>query len=349
MQEVAGVCDGVHEIETKPAADELHGDTISECHRSVTVRVTSVDGLDGYQAAAYVVTAMSILRGYALPLLVLLAASTASAREPLHLQVFVAGPEAYNVTSTLIYGSSEGVLVDAQARLSDAKNLAANVASTGVHLKAILVTHPDFDHYIGLGVLHERFPEAPIYMSAAALAEFTKTVDRSLAYARKSFPGEIPDSLPAPTVLPFSKISVDGNTIEILNGLQGDYAAAPSNSIVWIPSMRAVIADDVVFNEVHPWLYHSTAETREGWRKSLDRIAALQPDLVIAGHKKSGGLPDTPDVLAFMGKYLKDFDREAKRATSRDAFIAAMKKKYDRLGQERFLDFAAETAFPGAP
>src|SRR6476619_5200074 len=108
---------------------------------------------------------MNILRGYALPLFVLFAASTASAREPLHLQVFVAGPEAYGVTSTLIYGAGEGLLIDAQARLSDARNLGDHVASTGLHPKAILVTHPDFDHYIGLGVLHERFPDAPIYMS----------------------------------------------------------------------------------------------------------------------------------------------------------------------------------------
>jgi glyoxylase-like metal-dependent hydrolase (beta-lactamase superfamily II) len=76
---------------------------------------------------------------------------------------------------TLVYGESEGILVDAQFFVSQAQLLADRIASHHIKLKAIFVTHPDGDHYLGLGVLHTRFPDAHIYMTTAALEEFKRT------------------------------------------------------------------------------------------------------------------------------------------------------------------------------
>src|SRR5271155_80722 len=86
----------------------------------------------------------------------------AATPEPLHLEVFTGNEDSWGVTSTLIYGKTEAILVDSQFRISQAKKLADRVAATGRHLKAIMITHPDDDHYIGTAVLHERYPQAPI-------------------------------------------------------------------------------------------------------------------------------------------------------------------------------------------
>jgi len=61
--------------------------------------------------------------------------------------------DSWDVTSTLIYGKSEAILVDCQFRISQAKKLADQVAARGRRLKAIIVTHPDNDHYIGTAAL----------------------------------------------------------------------------------------------------------------------------------------------------------------------------------------------------
>jgi glyoxylase-like metal-dependent hydrolase (beta-lactamase superfamily II) len=125
--------------------------------------------------------------------------------DALHLDVFVGEADSWDVTSTLIYGKSEAILVDSQFRISQAKKLSDQVVATGRHLKAIIITHPDYDHYIGTAVLHERFPEAPIYMTADALEEFKRTSGAALSAKKTSAPSETPDTLPTPDVVDASK------------------------------------------------------------------------------------------------------------------------------------------------
>src|SRR5262245_50930288 len=86
---------------------------------------------------------------------------------PLALDVYTADTEGIGVTSVLIYGDREAILVDTQFRISDAERLADRVAAKGRRLKAILVTHPHFDHFYRASVLRRRFPEAPVYTNAA--------------------------------------------------------------------------------------------------------------------------------------------------------------------------------------
>ena len=102
----------------------------------------------------------------------------AATPETLHLNVFADEADSWDVTSTLVYGTSEAILVDTQFRISQAKKLSDESAATGRHLKAIIITHPDYDHYIGTAVLHERFPETSIYMTADALEEFKRNFRR---------------------------------------------------------------------------------------------------------------------------------------------------------------------------
>lgn len=270
----------------------------------------------------------------------------ASTPEPLRLDVYTAGDDGYDVDSTLILGKTEAILVDAQFRRGDALKLADQIASTGHNLKAIFITHPDDDHYAGLAVLHARFPQAHVYMTPAALDEFQRTVADSLAGMKKRFPAEAPDSLPTPEALPDGGLAVDGQSIEVVRDLQGDYMEKAANSFLWIPSLRAVIAGDLVFNGVHPWLAGSTAKIRADWRHSLRRIQALHPRIVVAGHKRTPEMPDSPAALAFMNQYLKDFDAASKTAHDADGLVAAMRQKYPNLAQEGFLKYAARTAFP---
>jgi hypothetical protein len=57
-----------------------------------------------------------------------------------------------------------------------------------------------------------------------------------------------------------------------------------------------------------------TAETgepeRAQWITNLDTVAALEPALVVAGHKKTGNGND-PKIIAESQQYLRDFTRIA--------------------------------------
>jgi glyoxylase-like metal-dependent hydrolase (beta-lactamase superfamily II) len=63
-------------------------------------------------------------------------------------------------TSTLIFGESDAVLVDALMTVAEAEALASWVALHHRNLTTIYITHGHFDHFAGLSVLLQRFPKA---------------------------------------------------------------------------------------------------------------------------------------------------------------------------------------------
>jgi glyoxylase-like metal-dependent hydrolase (beta-lactamase superfamily II) len=64
----------------------------------------------------------------------------AAATEALHLEVFTGDADSWGVTSTLIYGKTEAVLIDSQFHNSQARKLAERIAALGRQLNAIIIT-----------------------------------------------------------------------------------------------------------------------------------------------------------------------------------------------------------------
>lgn len=263
---------------------------------------------------------------------------------PLQLEQFVADSTAFHVNAVLILGATEAILVDGQYYLPDAQRVADRIAASGRRLKAIVLTHPDHDHFAGAAAIVERFPGTPMYMTRAGLESYRATAQRDFLQDRSRRPATFADSIVMPQELPSNQLTVDGQAVEIIPDLQGDVHAAV-NSIVWIPSLRAVIASDVVFNQVHPWLAVSTPETRQAWRQSLERIRSLRPRTVIAGHKPSATASDNPAVIDAMERYLTDF--EATRLASADvaAMVATLRTKYPDWKVTMLLRASANRTF----
>jgi hypothetical protein len=159
-----------------------------------------------------------------------------------------------------------------------------------------------------------------------------------------------PDSIPADIVIPQPwpgpHFTVDGQSVEVVAGLQGDVGPGPRNNVVWVPSLDAAMVGDIAFNQVHLSLRATDAQSRKAWRETLRLVQARHPRIVVAGHKRHPGLPDTPDVLTFNEAYLDAF--EAALAASRSAIelTAAMKQKFPEVGLDRILDFTAARFFP---
>ena len=264
--------------------------------------------------------------------------------DKLRLEEVGADSTAYDVTATMIIGPTEVLLWDAQYHVADANRLADRIAATGKHLKAIVLSHPDHDHFMGAAKIVERFPGTPVYISSAGLAEYQKTAARAFQGEKARRPELVPDSIVTPTALPSLRLTVDGEAIEVIPDLQGD-VLAPTNSILWIPSLKAVLAADVLFNNVHPWFGASDVASRKRWLESLKRIDDLHPTVVVAGHKKNIDAPDSPDVVSTMRAYLLDFDSIRVKSASADELRAAMAQKYPAFAVPVLLFASAQTAF----
>jgi glyoxylase-like metal-dependent hydrolase (beta-lactamase superfamily II) len=94
------------------------------------------------------------------------------------------------ITSTLIFGEYDAVLVDAMTTVAEAEALADWVALHNRNLETIYITHGHFDHFYGLSILLDRFPSAraiatPKTVNAMQMS-FTPPVERPLTWLHLS-------------------------------------------------------------------------------------------------------------------------------------------------------------------
>src|SRR5215831_20852174 len=64
------------------------------------------------------------------------------------------------ISSTLIYGKRDAVLVDTFITVEQSNELVNWVAASGKNLTTIYITHGHGDHWFGIGALLSRFPSA---------------------------------------------------------------------------------------------------------------------------------------------------------------------------------------------
>jgi hypothetical protein len=202
---------------------------------------------------------------------------------PLALDVYTADLQGIGVTSTLIYGDHEAILVDTQFRISDAEKLADRIAGKGRRLKAILVTHPHFDHFYGASVLLKRFPGTPVYASASDVEYIKGDLAGTAAQIRARFGAEtIPADIQIPQPWPGPHFTVDGQSVDVIAGLQGDVGPGRRNNVVWVPSLAAAVVGDIAFNQVHLSLRATDVGSRNAWQETLRLIQERHPRIVVA-------------------------------------------------------------------
>ncbi|MGD1210227.1 MAG: MBL fold metallo-hydrolase [Candidatus Acidiferrales bacterium] len=275
--------------------------------------------------------------------LILFAGSAMAApASQLHVQVFTS-PEGIAVNSTLVYGDKDAILIDAQFRLSDAHRLVAMILESKKNLTTVYVTHPHPDHYFGLVVMRQAFPNAK-FVALPRVVEGIKASWQNRVNAWKPQYGDnIPSNPIVPDALDGNTLTLEGETLQIFGPLQGD--SAGDNSFVWIPSLKAIVGGDTLFSGAHFVFAPMTAAQKKDWAATVDQEAALKPEIVIPGHQIAGA-PNDASVLDFMKKYMKDSDEAQASSETADEFKSKMKALYPNLGLDGLLNISAGAAFP---
>jgi glyoxylase-like metal-dependent hydrolase (beta-lactamase superfamily II) len=276
--------------------------------------------------------------------LLALAAPAARAETKLSVQVFTASPQGFLVNSALVSGEKDAILIDGQLTLSDAHRLAGGILDSKKNLTTIYVTHWHPDHYFGLVVLHQAFPKAKIVAQKETVAEIKKTWQAKVKQWQPMFGDNLPTKPIIPAPLAGNTLTLEGQTLEIHGPVQGD---AATNSYVWIPSAKAVVTGDIVYQGVYSWTAETTPESRSAWLKTLDELQALSPAIVVAGHKDPKLKDDVSGITATRA-YLKDFDAAVAASKSAEELEAKMKAKYPKLALDIVLHIGAGAAFPAA-
>lgn len=103
-------------------------------------------------------------------------APASAAKSQLRLQTFHPGPQAmFSVSSVLIEGRNDAILVNAQFAAGDARRLVEQIRASGKRLTTIYISHGDPDYYFGLATVQDAFPQARIVATAQTVAHIRES------------------------------------------------------------------------------------------------------------------------------------------------------------------------------
>jgi len=260
----------------------------------------------------------------ALAINILLATAVHAQDKPLTLMVYTGDEHGFLVTSTLVMGEKDAILIDGQFNFSNAHRVVADVLESGRVLRTVYVTHAHPDHYFGLDVIKRAFPQARLVAKAYTVAELKKTAQKKIDTWSPRLGANGPKAVAIPDLLAQDFLELEGRRLEVIGPVQGDDG---KNSVVWIPSIKALVAGDAVFGGVHAWTADSNAEQRKTWIKTLDRLEAMAPQTVVPGHYRVG-TPMDVGAIRYTRDYLQAFDKAAATAANGTELIAALRKRY---------------------
>ena len=232
------------------------------------------------------------------------------------------------ISSTLIYGLRDAVLVDSFITLEQARAQADWIVSTGKHLTTIYATHGHGDHFFGASVLLERFPKARFVAvpSAIQIMKEQLSPDVVASFWEPRFPNQLPKRLLAAQELRTDVIELEGEKL-IVTPL--GFTDSAGTTCLHVPSLQLIAAGDAAYNGVHLHLSESPdRQKRQQWIAALNTMESLKPRIVVAGHKNMKMDDDGARVLEQTRQYILDFQELAEKTTTARELYDQMLARY---------------------
>jgi glyoxylase-like metal-dependent hydrolase (beta-lactamase superfamily II) len=252
-------------------------------------------------------------------------ASPAKGQQAFAIKVVTPAGDQFWANSIIIEGTHEVMLVDAQLTKTNAEKVLQAIRATEKPLSIIYITHEHADHFLGLEVFKEAYPTARVLANSNVVDRINKVYQEKIDKWKGLLGSDAASHVVVISKYDDNFIRFDDSNIEILKNVQGDTDA---NTMLWLPGQKALIAGDVLFNDMHVYTAETDVAARKRWLDSLQKIRELEPAVVIPGHSKVGAPIDAITAVAFTEKYLLIFEQELKKAKEPDDLIKAMKENF---------------------
>ncbi|CAG9950237.1 unnamed protein product [Clonostachys rosea f. rosea IK726] len=204
-----------------------------------------------------------------------------------------------SISCTLVYSAEEAVLIDTPITVQQTKDLIKWIDHIAPNRKLsyIYITHGHGDHFFGLPLLIQRFPEAVPVATYATVKHMEQQVQEP--YFSETWEYRFPGQIHKPFML---QDRWDFQAIDC--GHSDTY----DSSILWVPDLKLAVCGDVVYGQVHQMLFEAnTKAKRQEWIRAIEKIEALKPSYVVPGHRQAEEI-DGIWHLASTKKYIEDFE-----------------------------------------
>jgi glyoxylase-like metal-dependent hydrolase (beta-lactamase superfamily II) len=254
------------------------------------------------------------------------------------------------ITSTLIMGRRDAVLVDPPLTTVQADQVGDWIAASGRRLRQIYITHGHGDHWFGAIPLLQRFQDVTVRATGgtAKLMAAQNHSDFRAEFWDRVFPGQLPAG------------ELDVSIVDEQGFELGDAALVPvevghtdtdETTMLHVPDMGLLVAGDVVYNGVHLYLTECGGVAGiDEWLAALNTAEALSAATVIAGHKDPRAF-DNPAQIQATRRYLTDARRLLESSECAGEFYQEMLRLHPGRINQGALWGAAITLFStiGAP
>lgn len=216
------------------------------------------------------------------------------------------------ISCTLIYSANEAVLVDTPITKHQTKGLIEWIERIAPNRKLsyIYITHGHGDHFFGMPLLLDRFPEAVPLATLGTVKHMEQQITEP--YFSKTWEYRFPGQIAQPFKLATPLSEASGLIFKLENrwtfqAIECGHSDTHDSTVLWVPDLKLAVCGDVVYGQVHQMLFEAnTKAKREEWIKAVERVEALNPSYVVPGHRQAEEI-DGVWHLAATKKYLQDF------------------------------------------
>lgn len=247
-------------------------------------------------------------------------------------------------TVTLIYGERDAVLVDTFLSEQQSRELVDWIAASGRNLTTVYVTHAHGDHFFGLKLLLDRFPHAKAVATAPVVAGIREQITPEFmqSFWEPRFPGQLPSELVAPQALEGDVFHLEQEELRVVRLGHTDTSGTTA---LHVPAIDLVVSGDCVYNDTHLYLAECDRDARHEWLGALDKIEALRPRAVVAGHGVLN--PDSsPRHIQETRRYIQDFNASLAASSTHLELYERMLSLHPNRVNPGSLWGAAKAAFP---
>src|SRR5216683_3562841 len=146
----------------------------------------------------------------------------AGGRQAFSIKVFTSPDDQFWVNSVIIEGTHEVMLVDAQLTKTSAEKVLQEIKETKKPLSIIYITHEHADHFLGLEVFKEAYPEVRIIANSEVVERINKVYQEKIDKWKKILGSGATSHRVAISKLDDNFIKFENSKIEVFKNVQGD-------------------------------------------------------------------------------------------------------------------------------
>lgn len=249
---------------------------------------------------------------------------------------YLAPEEGDLVCSQIIETASRLVIVDAQLLKPYAQEVRAYADGLGKPIDRVVLSHAHPDHFCGLEV----FADVPIHATPMTTWIMNSFGQGVMDFKRQSL-GDRAHLLAERFVAPTHQLDAGPETIDGVGFVFQPVLDCEQTEVtmVELPAMRALIAQDVIYNGIYPVVGDKNPQREymfDGWIAALKEIQGRDYAVILPGH----GGPCDPSVIPGMIEFIAFGKQLFEAGTPADEFKAKVIERYPNLKGPDLIDYS---------